>query len=92
MVRALADLREAEQVINLVRQPVASAMAAWEQNLLYGRMPAVLGRWEATRRLAAAALRERPDLGEAHYLRDGESVCHWLRVERDQALLPAAQP
>jgi predicted CXXCH cytochrome family protein len=68
MVRALADLKQAEQAMNLVKQLPAGAMPGWEQDLLRGRMLAVLGQWDEARRLAAAVLKENPDLGEAHYL------------------------
>ena len=68
MVRAMADLKQAEKVIDLVRLLPAGAMPAWEQDLLRGRMLAILGQWDEARRMAAAALKDKPDLGEAHYL------------------------
>jgi predicted CXXCH cytochrome family protein len=68
MVRALAELKQAEQAMNLVKQLPAGAMPAWEQDLLCGRMLAVLGQWDEARRLVAAVLQQKPDLGEAHYL------------------------
>ncbi len=68
LVRALADLNQAEQVMALVKQLPPGAMPAWEQDLLCGRMLAVLDRWDEARRLAVAVLKDKPDLGEAHYL------------------------
>jgi predicted CXXCH cytochrome family protein len=68
MVRTLVDLKQAEQVLDLVKLLPAGAMPTWEQDLLRGRMLAVLGRWDEARRIGAALLKDRPDLGEAHYL------------------------
>jgi tetratricopeptide (TPR) repeat protein len=68
MVRVLADLKQAEQTTDLLKLLPAGAMPAWEQNLLRGRMSAVLGQWDQAKRLAAAALQEKPDLPAAHYL------------------------
>ncbi len=68
VIRAMADLKQAEQVMDLVRLLPVGAMPTWEQNLLRGRMLAVLGRWAEAKRMAAAVLKEKPDLGEAHYL------------------------
>jgi predicted CXXCH cytochrome family protein len=68
MARALADLKQAEQVMDLLKQLPAGALPTWEQDLLRGRMLTVLDQWDEARRLAAAVLKEKPDLGEAHYL------------------------
>jgi predicted CXXCH cytochrome family protein len=68
LIRVLADLKQAQQVMSLVPQLPAGAMPSWEQNLLCGRMHAVLGEWEQARLLAAAVLREKADLGAGHYL------------------------
>jgi predicted CXXCH cytochrome family protein len=68
LVRALADLKQAERVIELLKVLPAGALPSWEQNLLYGRMLAALGQWDQARRLATAVLQEKPDLGAAHYL------------------------
>ena len=68
MVRVLADLKQARQVMDPVRLLPAGAMPPWEQNLLRDRMAVVLGQWDDAGRLAAAVLQEKPDLAAAHYL------------------------
>jgi len=68
LIRTLADLKQAEQGMSLLEQLPAGAMPTWERDLLRGRMLAALGQWDEARRLAVAVLKEKPDLGEAHYL------------------------
>ncbi len=68
MARTLADLKQADQTMDLLNLLPAGAMPVWEQNLLRGRMSAALGQWDQAKRLAAAVLKEKPDLPEAHYL------------------------
>ncbi len=68
MVRVLADLKQAQQVMDLLNLLPVGAVPVWEQNLLRGRMSAVLGQWDQAKRLAGAVLKEKPDLPEAHYL------------------------
>jgi hypothetical protein len=59
MVRTLAELKQAEQTINLMKQLPAGALTDAEQDLLRGRMLAILGQWDEARRLAAVVLKER---------------------------------
>ncbi len=68
MIRVLADLKQAEQVMSQVKQLPLGAMPLWEQDLLCGRMLVVLDRWDEARRLAVAVLKDKPGLSEVHYL------------------------
>jgi predicted CXXCH cytochrome family protein len=71
-IRALADLRQATLVLDLLKRLPAGALPAWEPELLRGRMLAAQAQWDEARRLAAAVLAgvksDSPLRSAAHYL------------------------
>lgn len=68
MIRALADLNEAVEVLDLLRELPQDAIPSWERDLLGGRMLAFLGHWQEARYLAVTVLEQKPNLSDAHTL------------------------
>ena len=71
-IRALADLKQATLVLDLLKHLPAGALPAWEPELLRGRMLAAQGQWDEARRLAAAVLAGASDGSPLH------SAAHYL--------------
>ncbi|MCL5281981.1 MAG: cytochrome c3 family protein [Planctomycetes bacterium] len=100
-IRALADLKQARLVLDLLKQLPAGALPAWEPELLRGRMLAALGQWDEARRLATAVLAgaksDAPFLSPAHNLmgaiyehdRDWEKAAQEYRAAHAPAATPA---
>ncbi|MCB2156307.1 cytochrome c3 family protein [bacterium] len=68
MISTLAELKNAKDAINLLDRLPEDALPEWQTNLLRGQVMAAVGQWDEARRLAVEVLKQRPNLGDAHYL------------------------
>ncbi len=67
MIRALVELKQANEAMEAIEKLPHDGVSAWERDLLRGRAIALQGNWSEARRLAESVLNQKPDLGEAHY-------------------------